>query len=399
MKQYNSISLKNPFYGISLDTILLGLYFLVLPFDFIGSDFGSITKLMALLPVGFTLLCNVIRNMKINMYLLIIFVLYYVMNYVSVLWAPIPIWAEQRAETLILNYLMIIICTSVPKTSKEILFLEKSIVASIVWILLFVGFNSTSSINGRLFLDTGNYHQDPNYLCGFLIFPILYLVKKLIAKKNKFFSVLMIMLMLYIIFLTGSRGGLLALIFALFAYFICQEGKNMSTKIIALTIVSFLILVAIMLFVPDEIMQRYNLSYTLNDGAAGRFDIWKELWKKHQNFDIWQKWFGVGANNVRYFSFNHKVAHNLWIETLIELGIFGLVGLILIHSYFIMKSWKSKDKLYFATLIGYEVMTMSMSLYTYKPLFAIFLMINLVRFELPDKSETLQQPNIFYGVC
>ena len=162
MKQYNSISLKNPFYEISLDTILLGIYFFVLPFDFIGSEFGSITKLIALLPVGFTLLCNVIRNMKINMYLLIIFVLYYVLNYASVLRAPIPLWAEGRASTLILNYLMIIICTSVPKTQKEVLFLEKSLIFSVVWIMFFALFSSVTSENGRMFLATENYIQDPN---------------------------------------------------------------------------------------------------------------------------------------------------------------------------------------------------------------------------------------------
>jgi len=399
MKQYNSISLKNPFYEISLDTILLGIYFFVLPFDFIGSEFGSITKLIALLPVGFTLLCNVIRNMKINMYLLIIFVLYYVLNYASVLRAPIPVWAEQRASTLILNYLMILICTSVPKTSKEISFLEKAIICSVVWILFFVGFSSINSINGRMFIGTENYIQDPNYLCGFLIFPILYFMKKLIVKKNISYSVLMLLIMLYIIFRTGSRGGLLALVIAIFAYLMCAEAKKMSSKILGLMVVSFSILIIFMLFVPDEIMQRYNLSYTLNDGAAGRFDIWRDLWNKYQDFDLWQKWFGGGSGNVRYFSFYRNVAHNLWLETLIELGIFGLVNLIVIHAYFIVKAWKTKDKLYFATLIGYEVMTMSLSLYTYKPMFAIFLMINLVRFEQNAKPESLPQPGNLYDAC
>ena len=399
MKQYNNISLKNPFYGISLDTVLLGLYFFVLPFDFIGSDFGSVTKLMALLPVGFTLLCNVIRNMKINMYLLIIFVLYYIINYASVLRAPIPLLVEERASTLILNYLMIIICTSVPKTSKEISFLEKAIIASVVWILFFVVFSSITSNNGRVFIATDNYIQDPNYLCGFLILPILYFVKQLIQRKNVFFSILYLLMMLYVIFQTGSRGGLLALIVAGFVYLICAEGKNMSSKILGIIVIVFVVLISVMLFVPDEIMQRYNLSYTLNDGAAGRFDIWRDLWNKYQGFDLWQKWFGSGSGNVRYFSFYHKVAHNLWIETLVELGIFGLVNLLSIHLYFITKAWKSNNKLYFATLIGYEVMTMSMSLYTYKPMFAIFLMINFVRFEHADKPERLQHHDAFYGVC
>lgn len=293
---------------------------------------------------------------------------------------------------------MIIICTSVPKTQKEVLFLEKSLIFSVVWIMFFALFSSVTSENGRMFLATENYIQDPNYMCGFLIFPILYFINKLMVKKNIFVSVLAILLMLYLIFQTGSRGGLLALLVAIFAYLMTTKSNNMSARVTVLLMISFIILIAVMLFMPDEIMQRYNLSYTLNDGAAGRFDIWRDLWKRYHDFDFWQKWFGFGAANVRLASTYHKVAHNLWLETLIELGIFGFVGLILIHSYFIIKSWKSKDKLYFATLIGYEVMAMSMSLYTYKPMFAIFLMINLVRFEHDDKPERLQQPGAFYGV-
>jgi len=229
-------------------------------------------------------------------------------------------------------------------------------------------------------------------------FPHIIFCEEYHKKEKYIFSALMIMLMLYIIFRTGSRGGLLALIIALFSFLMCSEGKNMSSKILGLTIVSFLILIILMLFVPDEIMQRYNLSYTLNDGAAGRFDIWRDLWNKYHDFNLWQKWFGAGANNVRYFSFYRMVAHNLWLETLVELGIFGLLALVLIHSYFLCKSWQSKDKLYFATLIGYEVMTMSMSLYAYKPMFAIFLMINLVRFEHDDKPERLQPMDAFLSV-
>lgn len=361
---------------VRFDTILLGFYLLLLPLDFIKLFDGSVSKFVALLPIGMTILMR-LSKLKVHTVDTWILLFYLFLNYVSTSYAYNFLLAKQRGTSLLLNYMMIIICSAFTRNKRETEFLKKSMVLS-GWFVLGMMLLFRKEIGGRLIVEIGGEVQDPNYMCGYLMFAWIYYIDRLVSKKNTLISVVGITFILLGTFLSGSRGGLLALTFGGLVYLLCSSNSGSIMKKIATTMLICVVVIFIFSnFVPDDIKNRYSIEFAMEDRGAGRLDIWKSIINNYKNFSDSEKLFGKGAANVRYYA-NGQVAHNIWIETLCELGIVGLFVLAVIYIRFIKHTYKLKDKLYFSVLMGYIAMTMTMSLYVYKPIFAIFIMIYIV---------------------
>jgi O-antigen ligase len=146
----------------------------------------------------------------------------------------------------------------------------------------------------------------------------------------------------YGVFLTLSRGGLVALAAALVTG-IVMAGR---WRWIAILLVGVAISTAVVYFVtvaPPEARDRV----TKFEGGTGRTDIWKVGWRMVEAEPV----HGIGAGNFANTSVHYllqpgalmrsdfivdtpKVAHNMYLEVLAELGIVGaaLFGAILIFS-------------------------------------------------------------------
>ncbi len=390
MEMRNNLVNKNRLNGISLPIFFLGLYFVLFPLDFLPTELGSVSRILAILPVGFAIVFN-FTHIKIDIMGFSLIVCYLFLNLISAYYCEIPSQAMERTLTLGLNFAMIVVCSSLQTTDKEKKFLVKSLVLS-GWFLLFLSLFFGSEIDGgRLVIIIKHVHQDPNYFCGYMIFAIMYYLENILKKERILFSIFSLGIMLLLIFLTGSRSGLLAVsLSALFFVLFYRRNKHTIYKMITIGILLVIAYFLLMNFIPDDVKMRFTIRYTSVDGGAGRFTLWEELINKYNNnFSVFEQWFGKGAGNITNISDHGKVAHSLWLEHLIELGRVGVILIIGIYLYFIRKAYLLKDKLYLFTLTGYVIMAFSLSLCAYKPIFAIFIMINL--FSEQQRGQNLLQ--------
>lgn len=362
---------------LSLPVIFLGVYIFLLPLDFLPTEYGSIARILGILPIGLTI-AFYFRQLKINMVCAGLMTLYVFLNIMSIYYCEKPEEAMELSLTLLSNFLMILICSAMDVNENEKKFLIKSMVYSGWFMFALVLFFGRFS-GGRLIVVINGKGQDPNYFCGYLMFVTLYYLDKIIKKERIILSLFFVAVLLMVVLLTGSRGGLIAVALAGFLLVLFNgSGKRFFYKLLLTALLLFLAYLLIVYFLPDEIRMRFNPEYTQNDAGAGRFDIWRDLIDTYINrYNTFEKWFGGGAGNVTYISSYGKVAHNLWLENLVEVGRVGLFLLACIYFFFFRKAWMLKDKLFLFVFIGYGIMTLSMSLNAYKPIFALFILINL----------------------
>jgi O-antigen ligase len=153
------------------------------------------------------------------------------------------------------------------------------------------------------------------------------------------------------LFSTFSRGGLVALGFALLAaMFLGGRWRGRAVGIAALA--AFFAIVFFALIAPQAATQRI----TQVDGGTGRTDIWRVGGRMVQAHPIR----GVGAGNFRwtsvhytlrpgavrydYFIDHPKVAHNTYLQELAELGVVGLSLFLTIVLFSVISAVKAARK-------------------------------------------------------
>lgn len=382
---------------VKLITWLTAFYLLLTPLDFLPVITGvSLSKILILIPVCSWLLY--IRQVKIRFdRFLVIPVIYIIIIMISSFYSYDVSATMQRIITIGMNISVILALSMVNYELKEINILKKAIVYSGWFTLaLMIFYGNTDLVGGlRLTVVVNGMLQDPNYLTGFLIFPILFYYNDFIRNKKKM-SLIKISIFIIYILLTGSRGGLLALMGAmLFLTITCsmRNGFKLTSllKILSVIFVFYMFFVIAMNILPDEIVKRYNIASVIESGGTGRIDIWLIVEDQYSNFSIANKLFGGGAGTVRYFA-GGKVAHNLWLESLVEVGVVGSFIFFILYYIFLKKAYKMKEYVVTASFLGYILMSLSLSLYSYKPIWNIMLLVLILR---SYENQLLHNPIVF----
>ncbi len=370
---------------LSKSTIAFGMYLFLLPFDFINVGLGSVSKLLSLIVIAVTLLGD-IRKMKFPFEIIAIMALYITWNFFSMFYSMRADNTIERITSLVLNYALIIVCGSTYKNKREIEFLEKAIVLSGWVVVVLMLFFSTVTSEFRVILYANGQEQDPNELCGFLMLPIVYYFKNLFNREKRTGAMLAFVFLILFAVFTGSRGGLIAIILACVSMFLFEsKGRNKIFNLIIFALTLVILYMMIMSFAPEELVRRFDISYIENDRGAGRFDVWENVFQQYSELTSAKRIAGVGASTILLYSKN--VVHNLWLETLFELGIVGVILLATMYMIFIKRAWRCYKKEYLSVMVGFLVMTMSLSLVLYKPIFAIFTMLIIeYRFDLEEMA-------------
>jgi O-antigen ligase len=163
--------------------------------------------------------------------------------------------------------------------------------------------------------------NDPNYLAVSLVLAIPFLLNGIML-GNRIIPACIMLMIGYAIYLTNSRGGIIALVATLFSYFIMRK-KNVKGMIVGLLVVGL-----ILIFGPSRIG---NLSST-DPSSMGRLDAWYVGLKLLQS----NPFFGTGASS--FIDYNSVVAHNSIVQVLADMGLIGgffFVGLF----YFPMQNF------------------------------------------------------------
>ena len=178
---------------------------------------------------------------------------------------------------------------------------------------------------------------DPNELAALLVAGTAFAVAlTVVSRKNpvaRLLAISAVLLFLFGIFYTVSRGGLVALGVAIIAACLMSGRYRLQAAIVGVATVLFVVGYYATVAGVD---QRDRVT-TVN-GGSGRSDIWKVGWRMVEDKPV----IGVGSGNFNIASIHYllvapgaierdefivdtpKVAHNSYLQVLAELGIVGL---------------------------------------------------------------------------
>ncbi|MBU5294096.1 O-antigen ligase family protein [Anaerosalibacter bizertensis] len=248
----------------------------------------------------------------------------------------------KRFAPLFLNLTFFILATIVEYNQKEIILLVNSlywggaIFSFIVAISNPIISNNISRININYFKNSLNANGIP-----YLIVPCVVIgFKKLFSSKyrgiNKLITLFMILIMLYTIFYTSTRGAFLALFISLIMIVSkhildnLNKGKIVSTLLFIIFVFSSILIILYLL--PENIASRM-FDFTSYD--VNRRDILWDLaiYLSKDNF-----YFGNGFDYWTRVTGYLYGAHNLYIDLLVSSGIFGSILMFLLVGIILFKS-------------------------------------------------------------
>lgn len=373
---------------LSKASIALGIYFLLLPTDcFRIGAVGSLLKVYAFVPIAFLFLSGGMRRLILDR-LLSRLLLFLLIAALSALWSMDFDVTVSSVRSLALNILFAVLMAGTYQyTEKEAGFLLKCLVASswitVIGMLLF----GSSSELGRLTLVIGDSEQDPNYVTGYIVFAFAYHFTAFL-KQRKFLHLFPTAAIMIVIILTGSRGGLAAyLACAFFAVVYGIQSSKHPVRVAVLAaaaaVLAYFVFSAAMQIVDVSISSRFSLQYLLDHGTTGRSKIWIHLLKKFRGASIGWQLFGHGYGMTRYLntlsgSFGGLVAHNLYIDNLMSIGIIGLLAQLALQFQCVKAALRSKNSMLVCAYGAFLVMTLSLSLTNYKPIWSAMLMITIL---------------------
>lgn len=344
---------------------------------------GTLLKYYAILLIIIAVFCLKIQNVTIDklflcefcFLFLCLFSVFYSINFSASLSTFI---------TLMLNFGMIIICKTVPCSDDELKFLKKALFVGSFVVIITTFMLCDYSDNGRLTISILGYVADQNYLNGYALFAFGMIVYSLITyKKHRLVKLIGCLGVIYFTLMTGSRGALLAEIGVFFAVILINAVRSKkSIKFIATGIILSLLFLMVFSFllsyVSQEVAERFSFAFIQEQGTSSRMEIWTALLERFFGDNPLSIMFGHGIGTSAYYNtFDFHVAHNAFIDILIGTGIIGLLTYIAIFLLMLKKAWISENFSMFAILIGFIVLSMSLSLITYKPIFNCFLFIEI----------------------
>ena len=359
---------------------LISVYLLALPLNALNiGSFGSILKLLAILPI----LIAFISGNKIKLNAPERWQLYFTLFATfSIVWSTSIDSSITRCGSYITLLALLISASFFKYDENDISKIKNALIWSsritAIVLLVFGEFD-----DGRLWLK-GIITEDPNYICAYLAFGVVFALSRIFTKK-KLFSKLLggaeTVGYIIIVFLTGSRGGLLAILIAVGVYILFFSQKKGSILVKTLCIIFAIILINVVLEnLPIELKNRFSFENVAESGGSGRTELWANAIDMFYNANSFRKIFGFGISTVRYnmelqgYS-KVNVVHNMFLEMLIELGIIGLIIYTVAIFLFAKKAFGFQDKFAFAVITCMIVLSMSTSIYTFKPYFNIMLYI------------------------
>lgn len=382
---------------IGIVAVCLSIYFVMMPFDsFPVYGLGSLLKAVAFLPLLAIIVVH--RGLKIAINkVTVIYMIYILFNTLTLLYSVDMSSSLLELRRLLLNAVLIISVGGMytEYTNEEANYLTKAlIIGGIATVALTLIFSDTSS-EGRLTFSVNGASQDQNYINGYMYFAFAFFVNKIIGEKKLVYGLPAVGLIIFTL-MTGSRGAtvaLIALALMVFLFNMFNAGK-MNAGVL---IMAILILVAIIFgydyiisLLPTEVAVRFTYDYIADYRGTNRNVLWRNIIDIYSNSNMFRKIFGNGYGTVPTVNtFNHLVAHNLWLDHLLSGGLIGLVVLIIMQITFIREAWKQKDPVIFSAYVGYLTMCMTLSLTNYKPLWNCMMMIMIRQIAIQNSEKEI----------
>ncbi len=371
----------------------LALYFLLVATDcFRLGSLGSFLKIAAFIPLFLALLD--LRQLRIHFGpLMVVQFLFWLLALLSIFYTVNQERTIASVLTLTLNLLLVFALGAVEEYSDaEVHFLFRAmLLGSWLTAVLMLIFADVSA-DGRISLRLGADVQDQNYINGYILFAFSYHCDMLLNKQKKW-HLLPAILLLGLVLLTGSRGAFLA--FAAVAMMqmlmLLLRSDRPARNILLLVVVcviSFFSVRMILGLLPPKVAMRFSWDYISQTGTIGRTRIWNYLLEHFKQDTFARMLFGHGYGTSGYINqLNRKVAHNLYLDNLITLGIVGLALQLLTQFVVMILLIRQKNKTLLGTYVGLLVMCLSLSLVAYKPIWNVMMMALIMQYRTRATSD------------
>ena len=380
----------------SLFVLSLGLFFLLLPAGIINlGSMGSLLKMYAVIPIAIRLLSGKFKNN---------FLTSFKTQLVLTIWVSLTyLWSidkDMSWNRITSQYMFVvlafIVCTS-DFQKKDILLLKRCLIGSSIISAIIVLLFGVKSDN-RLLLSDSTFAEDPNLLCSYFLFGFIHALDTMAVKPIVFSRFIIkaseIVVYFFIVFSTGSRGGLLALIASLLV-FLVQKNKISMKGLVLIFVLYLFFNIGLKLFVSEENKDRYTIENVQESGGTHRTEIWERAWDVYTDSSPFRQIFGYGYNTARsIFDINRyesRVMHNVFLEYLLECGLIGLIIYSISIGSFIKEAHKNNDYFSFSILLGFVCLSLSTNIIAFKPYWNI--MLYSMCFTIYFRKETLLEKN------
>ena len=350
---------------ISPHCILACLYFLLLPTTIaVNSSSNSILKL-ATIPIGlFFVVTLILSDRKLQINGVHLALLLYTLSVVATLFIEADYLSTINVFGYILNAALYICLSVIPYNKAELeLMANIQILLLIILNVMTLFFGGTSA--NRTTLMIMGQTSDPNYYVGFFVFPLTVALKKLVSGKHPLFYLPLIAVSLYSVFLSGSRGGFLAIAVTVAAFaFLYPSG--FAKRMLYLIGGSVMLLILWTVFkpiLPENIVERMSVEAVVESRGTGRADIWVSMLQ-----DIMEQpdklLFGRGiiARHQLFLlgGWRNVAAHNQVIQTLYNQGLVGLLSFLFLTAICFFRCVKRR-KIVSIAIIGMMALSLSLS--------------------------------------
>lgn len=314
--------------------VCLGAYALLLPFDSItviteGPSGPTVTRVIGAVAGAILLVTAVATGRLVRPPAAALWwTLFTIWGAVSTAWALDTDVVLGRVPTAAGLLLLYVVATSVKGSGKQVsavcaLAILGGMAAAAYATYTWGAGGSYGEVTGRASLIVAEREEDPNQFATSLLLPLALAaggfagVRHTLVRWGSLVGVLVIGIGLL---LTMSRGTLIALA-AMGGWYAYRAGVRRTTWI------PFLVLGLGIWFMPPLFFERLNLE----SGVASRLDIWRvglqAAWKYGligaglSNFPLAFNQFAGYSTVFRGYS---RGSHNVWLGTLVELGVVGL---------------------------------------------------------------------------
>lgn len=313
-----------------------GLYAFLVPFDsvavFAESGDSTVTRLAGILAGGVLLLAGMVERRLVRPPLAAVWWgLFMVWAALSIGWAMDATKAVGGLRTLLSLFLLYLIGVSIRPSRKEFHWVcLLSVAGGLAAAATGYFFGLESPRAARATLVMGERASNPNTLGAVLILPLALAAGGLVGLRSpvsKLLAVGAIGLIGIGVFVTQSRGALLAIAVTMVVFVYRSRVKWQG-------LVAMAVLLAMVLVLPATFFQRAERVITGEDTTgASRTMIWSAGLAALEHVGI----FGAGLYNyTEIYRFSdayspgvwEKGAHNTYLGTLVDLGILGLVLLL-----------------------------------------------------------------------
>ncbi len=372
---------------LSPGALLATLYFICMPLSIVPLPGGSSLLKYISIFVGGLLIINLFigkTRLKFNSihFLLGVYLLYSIGSlFVSKSEGAIVI-LRGTLETSAIFFLITLKVYN--KAESDLLIFSWVIVGLMTTAIMLMGSVSLEEGSGRVTMGFGGGSEDPNQLCGYFILPVLFCMEKILIKNRfRFFYMLLLVAMVFVVFRTGSRGGLIAILAAVLVYAFLAFKASAMNKLKVLLGLIILSLVFICFFVPrlpEDVKERLSISSLEEDKGSGRLQLWAitiDAIKQSEKGMI----FGYGLGSTAVFFANafsgHGVAHNHWLQLWCDQGFIGMLLFSGIFALGIKNKFK-KSPVISVSLFGMLVLSMTLTMYAYyKPFWNTLMMAGM----------------------